>query len=246
MQIITLGNEPYLEWIRRRLTAQGFGLPAEPFPSPPASDAFAADWQALQYGGVLLDLKRATPDSCAARERHCREFGLGYVDVAANWQAPGVQQGFALFVGGSDRALDGARPVLDALAPLPGAWLHCGPAGSGHFVATVFEALSYAFGLLLQAGWTAPGETPRPPDWNHFFSQQKELAANLLQLSRLYLAQHSPQQEAHDPWQLLARFALPAYQQSHYALILAQLIELALGQGLALQAIFDSLSQPRP
>jgi hypothetical protein len=246
MQIIPLGHEPHLEWIRRRLTAQGFCLPTEPSLAPLVPYAFAADWQALGYGDVLLDLKRATPDSCAARERDCRAHGLGYVDVAANWQAPGEQQGFALFVGGANRALDGARPVLDALAPLPGAWLHCGPAGSGHFVATVFEALSYAFGLLLQAGWTAPGETPRPPDWNHFFGQQKELAANLLQLSQLYLVQHPAQWEAHDPWQLLAQFARPAHQQNHYALILAQLIELALGQGLALQAIFDTLSQPHP
>ncbi|WP_024303824.1 6-phosphogluconate dehydrogenase [Pseudogulbenkiania sp. MAI-1] len=243
MQIIPLGHEPYQEWIRRRLTTQGFALPAEPSSSPLAPYSFAADWQALGYASVVLDLKRATPEVSAERERDCRAHGLGYVDVAANWQAPGVQQGFALFVGGSDRALDGARPVLDALAPLPGAWLHCGPAGSGHFVATVFEALSYAFGLLWQAGWNAPGETPRTPDWNHFFSQQKELAANLLQLSRLYLQQH-PVAETHDPWQLLALFARPAHQQNHYALILARLIELALGQGLALQAIFDSLSRP--
>lgn len=243
MQIIPLGHEPPLEWIRRRLTAQGFTLPAESSTLPAARPPFAADWQALDYSGVILDLKRATPDTSTARERECRAHGLDYVDVAANWQAPGVQQGFALFVGGTNLALDSARPVLDALAPLPGAWLHCGPAGSGHFVATVFEALSYAFGLILQAGWNTPGESPRPPDWNHFFDQQKELAENLLQLSRCYLQQHQVQ-AAHDPWQLLARFALPVHQQNHYALILAQLIDLALGQGIALQAIFDSLSRP--
>ena len=245
MQIIPLGHEPHLEWIRRRLTAQGFMLPATSSIAPAACYPFAADWQALGYSGVILDLKRTTPESSATREQECRANGLGYVDVAANWQAPGVQQGFALFVGGTERALDSARPVLDALAPLPGAWLHCGPAGAGHFVATVFEALSYAFGLIWQAGWNVPGETPRAPDWNHFFDQQKELAGNLLQLSQLYLQQHQ-QQETHDPWQLLARFARPAYQQGHYALILAQLIELALGQGLALQAIFDTISRPPP
>ena len=47
-------------------------------------------------------------------------------------------------VGGSKHALAQVEPAIRALAPGPETgWLHCGPAGSGHFVKMIHNGIEY-------------------------------------------------------------------------------------------------------
>jgi 6-phosphogluconate dehydrogenase len=86
---------------------------------------------------------------------------LDYVDCGTSGGVWGLQRGYCLMIGGPDRAVARLEPVFAALAPgveaaprTPGrtgdpspaeqGWLHCGPAGAGHFVKMVHNGIEYA------------------------------------------------------------------------------------------------------
>ena len=70
-----------------------------------------------------------------------------------------LERGFCLMVGGSNTAVSVCAPIFRALAPGIGSasrtnpldyetsaengWLHCGPAGAGHFVKMVHNGVEY-------------------------------------------------------------------------------------------------------
>jgi 6-phosphogluconate dehydrogenase len=72
----------------------------------------------------------------------------------------GLERGYCLMLGGDDAAIAVLEPVLESLAPGEAAaprtpsrsgaagtaergWLHCGPAGAGHFVKMVHNGIEY-------------------------------------------------------------------------------------------------------
>ena len=97
------------------------------------------------------DIRRA--DELAAR-------GIHHVDAGVSGGVWGLDRGYCLMVGGDDGAVAVLEPVLEALAPgveaaprtpardgapasFERGWLHCGPAGAGHFVKMVHNGIEY-------------------------------------------------------------------------------------------------------
>ena len=100
--------------------------------------------------------------------RRASELGerkIHYVDVGVSGGVWGLERGYCMMVGGDDEAVARLEPVLEALAPGVGSavrtpgregdaapeeqgWLHCGPAGAGHFVKMVHNGVEYG---LMQA-----------------------------------------------------------------------------------------------
>ena len=100
--------------------------------------------------------------------RRASELGerkIHYVDVGVSGGVWGLERGYCMMVGGDDAAVARLEPVLEALAPGVGSavrtpgregdaapeeqgWLHCGPAGAGHFVKMVHNGIEYG---LMQA-----------------------------------------------------------------------------------------------
>jgi 6-phosphogluconate dehydrogenase len=88
------------------------------------------------------------------------EHGMHYVDMGTSGGVFGLERGFCLMIGGDDRAVERLDPFFSALAPgvdaaprTPGregdptpaeqGYLHCGPAGAGHFVKMVHNGIEY-------------------------------------------------------------------------------------------------------
>jgi 6-phosphogluconate dehydrogenase len=88
------------------------------------------------------------------------EKGLHYVDMGTSGGVFGLHRGFCLMIGGDDTAVERLDPFFSALAPgvdaaerTPGregdpapaeqGYLHCGPAGAGHFVKMVHNGIEY-------------------------------------------------------------------------------------------------------
>jgi len=86
--------------------------------------------------------------------------GLHYVDCGTSGGIWGAERGYCLMVGGDDEAVERIEPILRDLAPgldaaprSPGregnpstaerGYLHCGPAGAGHFVKMVHNGIEY-------------------------------------------------------------------------------------------------------
>jgi 6-phosphogluconate dehydrogenase len=85
--------------------------------------------------------------------------GIAYVDVGTSGGVWGLERGYCLMVGGPDRAVAHLEPVFRSLAPGAGdvaptvergaeGYLHCGPAGAGHFVKMIHNGIEYG---LMQA-----------------------------------------------------------------------------------------------
>jgi 6-phosphogluconate dehydrogenase len=78
--------------------------------------------------------------------RHAQEFAgkrIGYVDAGVSGGIWGLKVGYCLMIGGRKKDFKCIEPVLKTLAPEDG-YLHCGPAGAGHFVKMVHNGIEYA------------------------------------------------------------------------------------------------------
>jgi 6-phosphogluconate dehydrogenase len=81
--------------------------------------------------------------------------GVGFVDCGVSGGVWGLQNGYALMVGGSKDDVAKVQPIFDALKPQaptdesgeerPGAgFVHAGPVGAGHFAKMVHNGIEYA------------------------------------------------------------------------------------------------------
>ena len=76
--------------------------------------------------------------------------GLHFVDVGTSGGVWGLERGYCLMIGGDEKAVTRLDPVFAALAPggdgttpAERGYLHCGPAGAGHFVKMVHNGIEY-------------------------------------------------------------------------------------------------------
>jgi 6-phosphogluconate dehydrogenase len=109
----------------------------------------------LSPGDVVVDggNSKYTDDKIHADE--LAEKGIGYVDAGVSGGVWGLQNGYALMVGGTAEDVAKVQPVFDALKPPaeaaegapvnPGAgFVHAGPVGAGHFAKMVHNGIEYA------------------------------------------------------------------------------------------------------
>jgi 6-phosphogluconate dehydrogenase len=86
--------------------------------------------------------------------------GISHLDIGTSGGVWGLDRGFCLMIGGAAEAVERLGPVFASIAPgvdaaerTPGAegeptpaeqgYLHCGPAGAGHFVKMVHNGIEY-------------------------------------------------------------------------------------------------------
>ncbi|HJR92990.1 MAG TPA: decarboxylating 6-phosphogluconate dehydrogenase [Acidimicrobiia bacterium] len=96
--------------------------------------------------------------------------GVHYLDAGVSGGVWGLERGYCLMVGGEAEAVERLRPVFEALVPgvdaaarTPGrtgdpapeeqGWLHCGPAGAGHFVKMVHNGIEYGLMAAFAEGF---------------------------------------------------------------------------------------------
>jgi 6-phosphogluconate dehydrogenase len=109
----------------------------------------------LSPGDVIVDggNSKFTDDQVHAEMLGKR--GVGYVDAGVSGGVWGLENGYALMVGGSKEDVAKVQPIFDALKPpapvdesgqaLPGAgFVHAGPVGAGHFSKMVHNGIEYA------------------------------------------------------------------------------------------------------
>jgi 6-phosphogluconate dehydrogenase len=103
----------------------------------------------LSAGDVIVDGANSNFNDSMRRSMELRARGISFIDAGVSGGIWGLQEGYALMVGGEASAVDQLRPALEVLAPAPDrGWMHCGPAGSGHYVKMVHNGIEYG---LMQA-----------------------------------------------------------------------------------------------
>jgi 6-phosphogluconate dehydrogenase len=114
----------------------------------------------LDADDVVVDGGNSNHRDDQRRARRVAEHGVHYVDCGTSGGVWGLERGYSLMIGGDDAAVGRLAPIFRALAPgieaaarTPGrggdpqpgeeGWLHCGPAGAGHFVKMVHNGIEY-------------------------------------------------------------------------------------------------------
>ncbi|MBJ7451265.1 MAG: decarboxylating 6-phosphogluconate dehydrogenase [Blastococcus sp.] len=114
----------------------------------------------LEAGDVIVDGGNSKYTDDQVHDVLCREKGIGYVDAGVSGGVWGLENGYALMVGGTAEDVAKVQPIFDALKPPSptdesgqpvggdAGFVHAGPVGAGHFSKMVHNGIEYA---LMQA-----------------------------------------------------------------------------------------------
>jgi len=114
----------------------------------------------LAAGDAVVDGGNSFYRDDVTRAEALQAKEIDYVDVGVSGGVFGLERGYCLMIGGDDRAVARLSPLFRTLAPGADAaprtagrdgdpapeeqgWLHCGPAGAGHFVKMVHNGIEY-------------------------------------------------------------------------------------------------------
>jgi 6-phosphogluconate dehydrogenase len=125
----------------------------------PAGDATAstiADLaDLLGEGDLVIDGGNSKYTDDITTAAMLAERGIGFVDCGTSGGVWGLENGYALMVGGSNDDVAKAQPAFDALRP-PGefGFVHAGQKpGAGHFAKMVHNGIEYAMMQAYAEGW---------------------------------------------------------------------------------------------
>ena len=114
----------------------------------------------LSAGDMVIDGGNSYYHDDIRRSKELEPAGISYLDCGTIGGVWGLERGYCLMIGGPDDAVARLDPLFKALAPgvasaprTPGregeptkaeqGYLHCGPAGAGHFVKMVHNGIEY-------------------------------------------------------------------------------------------------------
>ncbi|APA95135.1 phosphogluconate dehydrogenase (NAD(+)-dependent, decarboxylating) [Nocardia seriolae] len=114
----------------------------------------------LEPGDIIIDGGNSRYHEDIRRAKDLEPKGIHYVDIGTSGGVFGLIRGYCLMIGGEAETVAHLDPLLRSIAPgvdtaprTPGrtgtpstaeqGYLHCGPAGAGHFVKMVHNGIEY-------------------------------------------------------------------------------------------------------
>jgi 6-phosphogluconate dehydrogenase len=80
--------------------------------------------------------------------------GLRYIDAGVSGGIHGLENGYCLMLGGTPKSIEIFEPFARLLAADPErGWLHCGPAGAGHYAKMIHNGIEYGMMQSLAEGF---------------------------------------------------------------------------------------------
>jgi len=119
----------------------------------------------LEKGDTIIDGGNSFYRDDIRRAKALAKQGLHYVDCGTSGGVWGLERGYCMMIGGDKEVVARLDPIFAAMAPGAGSipktphregrdprvergYLHCGPAGAGHFVKMIHNGIEYG---LMQA-----------------------------------------------------------------------------------------------
>ena len=126
----------------------------------PAEQIVTALAERLHPGDAVIDGGNTYFKDDVRRAKHLASKGVHYVDVGTSGGVWGAERGYCLMIGGPADIVARLVPAFRTLAPGEGTlpptpgrdvarttshegFLHCGPAGAGHFVKMIHNGIEY-------------------------------------------------------------------------------------------------------
>src|SRR6185312_4389367 len=108
----------------------------------PTQDMIDALVPLISKGDLLIDGGNSKYTDDIERAEKLKPQGIHYMDAGTSGGVWGLKVGYCLMVGGEVLDFQRLEPVFKTLAP-PNGYMHCGPAGAGHFVKMVHNGIEY-------------------------------------------------------------------------------------------------------
>ncbi len=123
----------------------------------------------LEPGDMVIDGGNTYYRDDIDRAKQLTAKQLHYIDVGTSGGVFGLDRGYCLMIGGEDEPVQRLDPLFRTIAPgrgsaeptpgrtqdtgtAPDGYLHCGPAGSGHFVKMVHNGIEYGMMAAIAEG----------------------------------------------------------------------------------------------
>jgi 6-phosphogluconate dehydrogenase len=135
------------------------------------TDAVIKDLAAhLDSGDIIIDGGNSYFRDDRRRAGELLSKGLHYIDCGTSGGVWGLDRGYCLMIGGEKEAVQRLDPIFKTIAPGRGdierttgrdkmggtaedGYLHCGPAGAGHFVKMVHNGIEYGLMAAFAEGF---------------------------------------------------------------------------------------------
>ena len=154
-------------------------------PAGTPTDAVIADLSArFEPGDVVIDGGNSHYKDDVRRAAALGERDIAYVDVGTSGGLWGLTRGYCLMIGGDQKIFTRLEPIFRTLAPdaatpadaasgtAPRGYLHCGPAGAGHFVKMIHNGIEYGLMQAYAEGLDVlrhAGSLDQPPGFGYDF-----------------------------------------------------------------------------
>ncbi|WP_434533774.1 phosphogluconate dehydrogenase (NAD(+)-dependent, decarboxylating) [Chitiniphilus shinanonensis] len=109
-----------------------------------SENSFAELKTLLAPGDLVVDGANAMYKDSQRHAAELAEGGFRFVDAGVSGGVWGLANGYTIMLGGEKEAVAQVEPFVKLLAPAPDrGWIHCGPAGSGHYTKMVHNGIEY-------------------------------------------------------------------------------------------------------
>ncbi len=108
----------------------------------------------LSPGDIIIDGGNSKWTNDARHASELATSGIGFLDCGVSGGVWGLDNGYALMVGGEASDVAVAQPIFDALKPAGEfGFVHAGKHGAGHFAKMVHNGIEYAMMQAYAEGW---------------------------------------------------------------------------------------------
>jgi 6-phosphogluconate dehydrogenase len=104
----------------------------------------------LQKGDIVVDGGNAHFKDSEKRFQEFKKSGIEFLGIGVSGGVVAAKTGYPLMVGGSKKAYQYVKPILESLAKSNGGYEYFGEGGAGHFVKMVHNGIEY--GIMQSMG----------------------------------------------------------------------------------------------
>ncbi len=131
-------------------------------PAGPITDSVIAELgDRLEPGDLVIDGGNSNYLDSIRHGEELAAKGIGFIDCGTSGGVWGLENGYALMVGGTSESVAIAQPLFDALAPPSGkGYAHVGQVGTGHYTKMVHNGIEYGIMQAYAEGYAILEATP--------------------------------------------------------------------------------------
>src|SRR6266567_1495406 len=141
----------------------------------------------LSKGDIIIDGGNSNFHDSIRHNQELTAKGFQFLDAGTSGGIWGLKVGYCMMVGGEKATFEHVEPLIKTLAP-PDGYLHCGPAGAGHFVKMVHNGIEYGMLQAYGEGFEILKAGPYNLDLHsiaHLWNQGSVVRSWLLELAEL-------------------------------------------------------------